>query len=350
MPEPDSAPVQGLDALGPEASVSAPGVRTPDGLPPLVQFVGPTASGKSSLAVQVAEALTASGRPTEIVNADSMVVYRGMDIGTAKPSRQDRERVPHHLVDIMDVTQTASVAQMQQLARHVIADLRARGTIALLVGGSALYSRAITDHFEFPATDPLVRAQLEDELDRFGSEALHARLASLDPAAAEAILPGNGRRVVRALEVLQTQGSLRPALPQWTYALANTHTFGLELDRALMDTRIEERVDAMWREGLVDEVRGLVEVGLRDGLTASRALGYRQVLAMLDGACTEAEAIDQTKAGTRRFARKQLGWYRRDHRITWWPHDIDLDHAVGQIAQLADRAECSARPDAGGTP
>lgn len=282
--------------------------------PPLIVLVGPTASGKSRLAIDVTTAL--EGR-AEIVNADSMLVYRGMDIGTAKPSASELAAVRHHLVDTMDPREEASVAQFQRAARDAIADCRARGVVPILVGGSALYVRAIIDDFDFPPTDPDVRARWEAELARAGPEALHAELARRNPDAAAAILPGNGRRIVRALEVIELTGTFRATLPQWTYLLDDVHQFGLALDRAEMDRRIDERVDQMWRDGLVDEVRGLEAAGIRESLTASRALGYQQVLAFLAGDVDEDAAKQATKDGTRRFARKQLMWWRRDPRITW---------------------------------
>lgn len=284
---------------------------------PVIAILGPTASGKSALAVDLAVRLVARGRPAEIVNADSMLVYRGMDIGTAKPPAAERRGIPHHLVDILDVTQTATVADFQHLARAAIADCRDRRVVPILVGGSALYLRAILDVFHFPGTDAEVRARWEAELARLGAEALHARLAARAPDVAAGILPGNARRTVRALEVLELTGEFRSTLPTWTYALEGVTQWGLELPRAEMDARIDARVDRMWADGFVDEVRALTDRGLREGRTASRALGYRQVLAFLDGACTEDEARQATQRGTRRFARKQLGWFRRDARIVW---------------------------------
>lgn len=286
---------------------------------PLLVLNGPTASGKSTLAVRLAQELTAAGRPAEIVNADSMLVYRGMNIGTAKPTMAERGGVVHHLIDVLEVDQVASVATFQQLARAAITDCRHRGVIPLLVGGSALYVHAIVDDFEFPGTDPAVRARLEAELDALGAEQLYRRLVERAPEAAADILPGNARRIVRALEVLELTGSWRARLPEWNYAIAGVQQWGLELPREQLDQRIEARVQRMWADGLVAEVRGLAERGLRQGRTASRALGYRQVLALLDGELTEAEAIEQTISGTRRFARKQLGWFRRDPRIRWLP-------------------------------
>ncbi len=288
---------------------------------PLIVINGPTASGKSSLAIDVAERLIAAGQPAEIVNADAYAIYRGMDIGTAKPSAADLVKVKHHLVDILDITETASVAEFQTMARDVIADLRAAGITPVLVGGSALYVRAVVDTFDFPGTDPAVRAKWDARLTEIGPEALHAELAAISPEAAAGILPGNGRRIVRALEVIELTGSFTPVLPEPTYALANVHQFGLRIDREQMDARIAARVEQMWAHGLVAEVEELVAQGLRQGLTASRALGYAQVLAHLAGECSDDEAKQATIAGTRRFARKQLGWFNRDDRITWFDWD-----------------------------
>lgn len=278
-------------------------------------IIGPTASGKSSLAIEVARLL--GGRDhAEIVNADAMAIYRGMDIGTAKPSAGERAEIVHHLIDVVDVSFDATVADFQRLAREVIADCHARGVVPILVGGSALYVRAIVDQFDFPGTDPAVRARWERELERRGAEELHAELAARDPDAAAAILPGNGRRIVRALEVIELTGSFRATLPSNSYALDGVRQYGLVLDRAVMDSRIDDRVDQMWRAGLVEEVRGL-EPELRRSRTAARGLGYSQVLEYLAGEITQDEAREATKRGTRRFARKQLMWWRRDPRITW---------------------------------
>jgi tRNA dimethylallyltransferase len=303
-----------------------------------VVVVGPTASGKSGLAIALAERLTAAGRPAEIVNADSMLVYRGMDIGTAKPSADERRRVRHHLVDVLDVTETATVAQFQTRARAAIADCRERGVIPIVVGGSALYIRAIVDDFVFPGTDPVVRGRLEDELAEVGAPALHARLARVDPAAAAAIQPANGRRVVRALEVIELTGQPYPAqLPERRYLLPGVVQLGLALERPVLDVRIERRVDAMWAAGLVAEVDNLVAHGLRDGVTASRALGYRQVLELLDGEVDEAEARRRTVVATRRFARRQDSWFRLDQRIAWLAYDrADLVEAAVALTHVED--------------
>jgi tRNA dimethylallyltransferase len=284
---------------------------------PVVVINGPTASGKTGLAIDLARALQLLGCPAEIVNTDSMLVYRGMDIGTAKPSVEERAGVRHHLIDILEVTDEASVAAMQRLARAAIADCRARAVVPILVGGSALYVHAIVDEFRFPATDPQVRARLEAELELLGAAQLHARLAAVAPDVAAGILPGNGRRTVRALEALELTGGFVSQLPQWTYALEPVLQYALELDREELDARIVARVELMWSAGLVDEVAALERRGLREGRTASRAIGYRQVLDALAGASSLDDAKQATIQATKRFARKQLGWLRRDPRIQW---------------------------------
>ncbi len=300
-------------------------------VPPVVALLGPTASGKSSLAVGLAELLADEGIPAEIVNADSMLVYRGMDIGTAKPGPDELARVPHHLVDVLDITTTSSVALVQTMARHAIEDCRERDVLPLVVGGSALYSRAVLDELEIPPTDPAVRARLEADLEELGSRALHDRLAERDPRAAASILPGNGRRIVRALEVVELTGSFSATMPQGRFHIPGTVEIGLNLSRDDLDRRIAERVDRMWRDGLVDEVRRLAGRGLRQGRTASRALGYRQVLQYLDGMIDEDRARLDTVVRTRRFARKQLMWYRRDPRIRWF--DALSFRLVEQVAE-----------------
>jgi tRNA dimethylallyltransferase len=290
----------------------------------VVAVVGPTATGKSALAVALARALGG-----EVVSADSMQLYRGMDIGTAKSTAAERAGVRHHLLDVWDVADAADVASYQRLARQKIDALLDAGTAAILVGGSGLYVRAALDRIEFPGTDPAVRARLEAELAAVGPEALHARLAERDPAAAAAILTSNGRRIVRALEVVELTG--RPfsaTLPSYEAAYEATQ-IGLDLPDAALDERIERRVARMFDAGLVGEVRRLERSGLRRGRTASRALGYRQVLTMLDGEYDEAGARAATVTATRRFARRQRSWFRRDPRVVW------LDAAA---PDLVDRA------------
>ena len=306
---------------------------------PVLAIVGPTASGKTALGLSVARLLIASGQPAEIVNADSMLVYRGMDIGTAKPSPAERAEIAHHLIDVADLDETASVAQFQQQAREAIADVQTRGAVPLVVGGSALYIHAILDELSFPPTDPAVRARWQAELDRVGPQALHQVLRERAPEAAAGILPGNGRRIVRALEVVELTGSFVSVLPQPRYCLSDVYQFGVAVARETLDARIEARVAQMWQAGLVDEVRRLEACGLRQAPTASRALGYQQVLAFLAGTIGEAEARQATVDATRRFARKQLGWFRRDARVRWCdPEDpgvVDMiaDVGMGQ-AQL----------------
>ncbi len=297
---------------------------------PVVAVVGPTASGKSDLGVALA--LELGG---EIVNADSMQLYRGMDVGTAKLTVAERRGVPHHLLDIWDVTETASVADYQLRGRTAVDALRAAGGTPVLVGGSGLYVRAVLDDLEFPGTDPEVRARLEAELEDVGSGALHARLAALDPDAAAAILPSNGRRVVRALEVVEiTGGPFAATLPEHRDVYPSVQV-GLDVPRPELDRRIDVRVERMWAGGLVDEVRGLLETGLREGRTASRALGYAQVIRFLDGEWSEEQALEDTQRATRRFARRQDTWFRRDDRVVWLPHDADdlLDRALAAVGR-----------------
>ena len=287
-----------------------------------IVLVGPTAAGKSSLAAALVRRYDVEERRAEIVNADSMLVYRGMDIGTAKPSEAERAEILHHMIDLLDVTENATVAEFQQLARKAIADCIARNSIPVVVGGSALYVRAIIDDFDFPGTDPAVRARLEHELSTQGAERLHRRLSEADPVAATRILPGNDRRIIRALEVIELTGrSFSAVLPEHRYRLSDVVQIGIAIDRPTLDARIAARVEAMWAAGFVDEVRRLEEAGLRAGLTASRALGYRQVLRYLDGEISEAQARDLTVIGTRKFARRQESWFGKDARISWLPYD-----------------------------
>jgi tRNA dimethylallyltransferase len=302
-----------------------------------VVLVGPTAAGKSSLAAALVRRYAADGRRAEVVNADSMLVYRGMDIGTAKPSEAERAEIRHHMVDLLDVSETATVAEFQQLARGAINDCRARDVIPIVVGGSALYVRAIVDDFAFPGTDPAVRARLERELLTLGTERLHQRLSDADPLAASRILPGNARRVVRALEVIELTGrSFSAVLPEHRYLLPDIVQIGIAVARPALDARIAARVDAMWAAGFVEEVRRLAASGLRDSLTASRALGYRQVLRYIDGEISEAEARDLTIIGTRKFARRQESWFRKDGRISWLScNEPDLVSAAYVLAGSA---------------
>jgi tRNA dimethylallyltransferase len=301
-----------------------------------VAVVGATAAGKTGLSLDLAERLDG-----EIVNTDAMAVYRGMDIGTAKLPASERRGIRHHLLDTLTVREPATVAEFQRWARVEIADCRTRGVVPVLVGGSALYTRAILDEFDFPGTDTEVRARYDAALVELGAEGLHRRLAELDPAAAAGILPSNGRRIVRALEVIEITG--RPftaTLPAPTYADPATVQVGVDIDRPTLDERIAARVERMWEQGFVEEVRRLAEVGLREGLTANRALGYRQVLAFLDGDISEAEAKDRTISGTRRFARRQDSWFRKDDRITWVGYD-DPDRVAKARASIRAVAQAA---------
>ena len=281
---------------------------------PVIAVVGPTGSGKSDLGVALA--LELGG---EVINADAMQFYRGMDIGTAKISPQERRGVPHHLLDIMDIREEASVSAFQTSARTLITDIRERGKYPILVGGSGLYVRAALDVLEFPGTDPAVRAGLERELEEVGLEALRGRLRAVDPVSADRL--GDGRRVVRALEVYQLTGrpfsSFMPVREYFQPAVQ----VGLRVDRSLLHRRLAARVDQMVERGLLAEVQTLADRGLREGRTAGRALGYAQFLQVLDGESTVAEAAEQTVVATRQFARRQLTWFRADPRITWLDWD-----------------------------
>lgn len=301
----------------------------------VVAVVGATATGKSDLAVEIAQALGG-----EVVNADASQLYAGMDVGTAKLPEAERGGVRHHLLDVLDVREPASVAAYQRHARAAFADITARGAVPVLVGGSGLYVRAALDELEFPPTDAGVRAALEAELDGAGAPALHARLAAEDPEAAGAILASNTRRVVRALEVITLTG--RPfsaSMPERGRYAVDAVQVGLRLERERLVERIEERVAAMRRSGLTAEVAALAEAGLRDGTTARRALGYAQVLDHLDGCTTEDEAYAETAAATRRYAKRQVQWFRPDHRITWF--DAGARGRRGRLDEVLTALRCA---------
>ncbi len=294
-------------------------------------IVGPTGTGKSDLALAVAGLLSAE-IAVEVVNADAMQLYRGMDIGTAKLTVVERHGVPHHQLDVLDVTETATVARYQQAAAADVEAIAARGALPVIVGGSMLYVQSLLDQWSFPATDPRVRTRWERRLAEIGVAALHHELADVDAAAAASILPTDGRRIVRALEVVELTGqpfaASAPTIgaPRW-----GTVIVGLDWDTTVLDERLARRTDLMFERGLVDEVVGLLGVGLREGVTAARALGYAQVLADLDAGGDGSAAREPTFVGTRRYVRRQRSWFRRDHRITW------LDGAAGGSAALADK-------------
>ena len=296
----------------------------------VVAVVGPTATGKSDLGLALAEHLDG-----EVVNADAMQLYRGLDIGTAKLTPAERRGVPHHLLDVLDADEDASVADYQRDARAAVEQIAARGHRPVVVGGSGLYVRALLDRIEFPGTDAEVRAALEARVEAEGARALHAELERLDPVAAAGIGPRNARRIVRALEVIALTGAPYSAnLPGHDYEVPAVQ-IGLDCDRAVLDERVQARVDRMWAAGLVDEVRGLAERGI--GRTASRAVGYAEVLAALRGEITEDEARAQVVAGTRRLARKQMGWFGRDPRVHWLDaRDPDLVERALALVAAAD--------------
>ena len=297
---------------------------------PLLAVVGPTGTGKSDLGIALAQHLTNSGRPAEIINTDSMQFYRGMDIGTAKLPEADRGGVPHHLLDFLEITEESTAANYQELARPLIEQLQSRGVIPILVGGSMLYIAAVLNDFNFPGTDAALRAQLEADLEEYGPVELHRRLAKLDPTAAERIIPQNGRRVVRALEIVTMTGQpFAAALPDVPVEWQRSLQIGLNGPREELVSRLEARVQKMWQLGMVAEVEGLIDKGLRQAKTAKRAIGYAQALAQLDGEMTEAEAIEDTVRLTQKYARRQMSWFRRDQRIQW------LDYREPQLLQQA---------------
>jgi len=285
-----------------------------------IAIIGPTGTGKSALALAVAESLSGEFS-VEVINADAMQQYRGMDIGTAKVPLEQRRGIPHHQLDVLDVTTTATVARYQHAAVAEVEAIAARGAVPVIVGGSMMYVQSLLDEWSFPATDPTVRARWEDRLGERGAAALHAELALRDRAAATAILATDGRRIVRALEVIELTGrpfaASAPTIgrPRWDTAI-----IGLDRDTDVLDDRLAARTGAMFGDGLVDEVRALLARGLRDGRTAARALGYAQVIAAIDAGGGPAElerARESTFVGTRRYVRRQRSWFRRDHRIRW---------------------------------
>ena len=291
-----------------------------------IAVVGPTASGKSALGIALAHEFGG-----EVVNVDSMQLYRGMDIGTAKLPVEEREGIPHHLLDIWDVTKTASVAEYQALAVATVEEIMARGKVPVLVGGSMLYVQSLIDAWSFPPTDPAVRARYEARLQEIGIDALHAELAEVDPEAASIIEDKDPRRTVRALEVIELTGKPfkasqppKNAPPRW-----GTRILGLRTNAEWLNPRIELRTRMMFEQGLIDETRALVTDGLVRNSTAGRAIGYAQVLAMFDGELTEEQALEQTITGTRRYVRRQRSWFNRDPRTQW------LDAADSNVVDLA---------------
>lgn len=305
-------------------------MRPPAGQPRLWAVVGATGTGKTALSLDLAEALAARGTPAEIVNADAMQLYRGMDIGTAKLPEKERRGIPHHLFDALEVTAEAAVAWYQGAARRAITDIHARGADAILVGGSGLYVSSVVFDFRFPPHDARLRGELEAELAAHGPGILFARLREADPVTASRVDPKNGRRIVRALEVLaqgaDTHGAALPDEPVLWYV--PTTLIGVAVPRDELVTRLDARVEAMWRDGLLEEVVRLRAEGLEEGVTARRAIGYAQALAQLEGRLNEAEAIAETQALTRRYARRQVSWFKRYPDISW----IDPGTDAGSLA------------------
>ena len=300
----------------------------------LIVVVGATGTGKSGLSLDLAESLGRRGQAVEIVNADAMQLYRGMDIGTAKLPVGERRGIPHHMLDVLDVTEEASVADYQADARARIAEIESRGAWPLLVGGSGLYVSSVIYDFRFPGTDPGIRERLEHDLATVGPGMMHRRLLAVDPVAASAIGPSNGRRLVRALEVFEMTGEpFGSGLPADDALWRPTTILGLRAPRDELVARLDERVEQMWRDGIVAEVEGLLPLGL--GVTAARAIGYAQAAAQLRGESTEREAVAETALFTRKYARRQVSWFRRYDAIEWL--DYDDPRRVGAALDRLDR-------------
>jgi len=298
----------------------------------VIVICGATATGKSDLAISVAQHVNG-----EIINADSMQIYKGMDIGTAKLTVVERQGIQHHLLDVLEVNQDSTVAWYQNIAREMISDIESRGKTAIVVGGTGLYIKSILDELNFPDTDPTVRENLEKELENIGLNALFERLEKLDPAAAIAIDRANARRVIRALEVIAITGKPFTAnLPrEASTRYPDAQQFGLVMDRSTLDERISARVDLMWDKGFVAEVDGLLESGITEGRTAQLALGYSQIIAFRKGLISEDEAREDTKRATRQYARRQETWFSRDSRITWIsPTQPRLELVLSQLEKI----------------
>lgn len=296
----------------------------------LIAIVGSTGTGKSELALRIAEAIRNEGSAAEIVNADAMQLYRGMDIGTAKLPVLERRGIEHHLIDVLEVTEESTAAEYQKLARSKILEIQSRGAVPILVGGSMLYVAAVLNNFEFPVRDKDLRARLEQELVELGPAAMHQKLAELDATAASRIDPENGRRIVRALEIVTLTGEpFAAALPDEIESWQEVLEIGLRMDREVLVSRLEERVRMMWGKGMVEETKALVSRGLRESVTAGYAIGYAQALAQLDGDMDEEQAIESTTKLTQKYARRQMSWFKRDTRINW------LDALDPRVTDLA---------------
>ena len=292
---------------------------------PAIVLVGPTAVGKTDLSLALAHEFNG-----EVINADSMQLYRGMDIGTAKISQDQRQGINHHLLDVLDITETANVADYQQMGRQIVKEISSKNKRAIIVGGSGLFIQGLLEDLQFPGSDPVIRDRLTKEAEEIGAKAMYQRLVESDPIAAKDILSNNTRRVIRALEVIELTGSAPVTTLGELPEIVPSIRIGLTRDRSELDQRIEARVDQMWKAGFVDEVVALESLGLRDGLTASKALGYAQILAALAGEISIDEAKEKTVQATKRFARRQESWFGRDQKIQW------LNANETTVSEIAD--------------
>lgn len=301
--------------------------------PAFLAVVGPTGTGKSALALNLVQHLDSRGVKAEIINADAMQFYKGMDVGTAKLPLHDRRGIQHHLLDWLEVNQESTAANYQQRAREVIASLLSGGVLPILVGGSMLYLAAVLNTFEFPGRDVNLRAQLEQDLIDLGPQVMHSKLTELDPKAASRIEPNNGRRIVRALEIVMVTGEpFAASLPDQFVSYLPSLQIGLNSERSHLVQKLALRVEGMWKNGIVQEAESLIPKGIRDSKTASQAIGYSQSLRQLDGEISQEEAIAETTMLTQRYARRQMSWFRRDPRIQWFDYqDSDLEKNVLQL-------------------
>ena len=301
----------------------------------LIAVVGPTGAGKSALAIDIAKHVIAKGGRAEIINSDSMQFYKGMDVGTAKLTLAERQGITHHLFDFLEITDESTAAEYQQIARPLISKLQDDGITPILVGGSMLYVAAVLNMFEFPARDEALRAKLEQDLIDVGPHEMHRRLKALDPIAASRIIPENGRRSVRAIEIVTLTGEpFAAALPEVPEDWQPVLEIGINGDREDLRARLETRVHKMWQQGLIDEVKSLESKGIRDGKTSSVAIGYAQAIRQIDGEITESEAIADTVRLTQKYARRQMSWFRRDQRIQWF--DYQDPQATSKALALVD--------------
>jgi tRNA dimethylallyltransferase len=301
----------------------------------LIAVVGPTGAGKSALAINIAKHIIANSGRAEIINCDSMQFYKGMDVGTAKLSVAERQGIKHHLFDFLEITDESTAAEYQQIARPLIIELQTKGITPILVGGSMLYVAAVLNLFEFPARDEVLRAKLEQDLIELGPHEMHRRLKALDPVAASRIIPENGRRSVRAIEIVTLTGEpFAAALPEVPEDWQPVLEIGLNGDREDLRARLEARVHKMWQQGLIDEVKSLESEGIRQGKTSSVAIGYAQALKQIDGEMTQSEAIADTVRLTQKYARRQMSWFRRDPRIQWF--DYQDPQATSKALALVD--------------